>query len=104
MIEKTFVEESLTLPLAAKSNKVKDNSIARFAALSEKRNRVYNYIAVSLNVSRDKVSLVEGLDIWDANMGRYYGEAEVLGQQYKFDSQSYKSGEKVLTHFVLIKK
>lgn len=104
MIEKTFVEEPLANPLNAESNKRQDNIRVRSYALQEKRNRVVNYLAVSLNVDKNEVKIEEGLDVWEANRGRYSGEAEVRKTRYSFVAQSYASGDKVLTHFIVEKQ
>lgn len=104
MIEKTFLEQPFDFPLAARSNKRAENAAVRLAALTEKRNRVSNYIAAMLHVNKAEINLLDGLDVWDANMGRYSGYVEVSGSTYRFVSQSYKSEDKVLTHFILENK
>jgi hypothetical protein len=104
MIEKTFLEPPLSSPSPSLRQKRGDVAAARSVALEEKRERARNYISASLQVSTSSVVLFEGIDVWDMNRGRYSGEAEVEGSQYKFTSQSYASGGKVLTHFTIEKK
>lgn len=101
MLEKTFID-NINLEPSFAGTTVEARASYRKSSLAERRAKTVSHLALLFSVPFSSIQIVEGLDEWSSNMGRYEGEALIGNRCIKFVSQSYhKSNNEIYTHVVV---